>query len=1029
MTAGRVVRRAARLVLGGTLLTLTATTGWGAEVRVLSGPAAATTVTVTSVPDVAIEDRTPGAKPAAAPRGPASAGETFADELTLFLRGFTVSRSAAIDVADPVVSSVRLFPEPGGATLTIFVRQPVTYSVSRPSALGEVRIELRAKTRPVTVSGLTVRGRPRVVRPTPTGEREVAVDAESLSYDQQTNTLTARGSVTLTRGDTTLTADEVVYDRTNGVAEAHGHVVLSDPEATVEGESARLNLEDESGWIDSATADLHPSDYVVRAGRLEKKGGPQYSVANGVFTSCRCGGLERPSWSIGGARTDVNLRGIGTVRSAVLRVKDVPVFYFPYFIFPANNQRQSGFLIPRVGYSNRRGFQYEQPFFWAISKSTDATFALDVETAARIGGVGEYRYILSRQAHGAFTAAYYNEGIRGRTLGIRAAGNVPADIPENRFLFAGHHISPFYGGSKFYLDLFAISDNLFLREINNFAFSTGSDLALRSTRFTTSRTGVYKGWGEGLASVETAYYQDLIDPQELALQKLPRVEAEHSFPLLGDRLVARLAGQAINYQRDEGYDGLRADLTPGLFLPFHLGRVVNGSLAGQLRETAYHLTDTEQVVAVVPKETNIPTGFRTAPELPRLDANRTRELAEVQGRLGTEIARVFGFRHLGLEKLRHTFEPEVQYLYVPQVGRPIFDVQLPACHNPLVPGERVGVNCNATLLSEGYLFDERDAINRRSFLSYGFTTRLLGRAATGAEVAALPAAPADPEATSPPAAGADASDTGLPAELAPDFVGPPPPPAEERAAPKTPSPVPRELARASVLHGYDLSRSLVGDSHQSDIDFGLRLTPVDYLAMTYNTTVSAEERAVRGLSGGILLREPWWSPPSFRSYQSPTTASIGYHFIEKSVNQGVGVRPESGLLTSAGANELDGGLYVRLGNYLGFGFFSRFSFNEAPVVQKNGSVLVQNGEVQTIGPHFLERDYLVRVISRCNCWMIEAGVADKFNPDERLFRVQLTLVGLGSFGRPATRNFLGVAPLTGVGVGRPGVGPGFGGMY
>src|SRR5581483_11426567 len=108
-----------------------------------------------------------------------------------------------------------LFPEAGGTTVSVFVRQPVTYTVATPSALGEVRIELHSKTRPLTITGVT----PRVAAPKKTGEREVAVDAESLNYDQETNTLTARGGVTLTRGDTTLTADEVVYDKTNGIAE------------------------------------------------------------------------------------------------------------------------------------------------------------------------------------------------------------------------------------------------------------------------------------------------------------------------------------------------------------------------------------------------------------------------------------------------------------------------------------------------------------------------------------------------------------------------------------------------------------------------------------------------------------------------------------------------------------------------------------------------------------------------------------------------------------------------------------------
>src|SRR6185503_14729609 len=101
------------------------------------------------------------------------------------------------------------------------------------------------------------------------------------------------------------------------------------------------------------------------------------------------------------------------------------------------------------------------------------------------------------------------------------------------------------------------------------------------------------------------------------------------------------------------------------------------------------------------------------------------------------------------------------------------------------------------------------------------------------------------------------------------------------------------------------------------------------------------------------------------------------------------------LLRSDGVSELDGSLYIRLGSYVGFTFLSRYSFNDAPVIDKDGAVVPN----RFTGPHFLERDYLVRLISRCNCWVLEAGLQDKFNPDERLFRVQFTLVGLGSFGK------------------------------
>jgi hypothetical protein len=245
-------------------------------------------------------------------------------------------------------------------------------------------------------------------------------------------------------------------------------------------------------------------------------------------------------------------------------------------------------------------------------------------------------------------------------------------------------------------------------------------------------------------------------------------------------------------------------------------------------------------------------------------------------------------------------------------------------------------------------------------------------------------------------------------------------------------PVPRELARASILHGYDISRPLVGESHASDIDLGLRLTPLDWLAFSSNTTVSAQQSTVRGVSIGVVGHELWQPASVLRNFQSPTTFGISYRFVENGVDQALASSAaQEELLGGAGVNELDGSAYIRLGSFIGFTFLSRYSFNDAPVVDSQGrAVLGANGQQLVTGGHFLERDYFVRLISRCNCWLLEAGVADKFNPDERLFRVQFTLIGLGSFGQgPLNRNYVGFSAVNQPGFTRPGVGPGIGGLY
>jgi hypothetical protein len=252
----------------------------------------------------------------------------------------------------------------------------------------------------------------------------------------------------------------------------------------------------------------------------------------------------------------------------------------------------------------------------------------------------------------------------------------------------------------------------------------------------------------------------------------------------------------------------------------------------------------------------------------------------------------------------------------------------------------------------------------------------------------------------------------------PDFVGPPPPPPPPPGT-QPPATASRELVRASILHGFDLSRPLVGNSHQSDIDLGLRLTPLDYLSLGYNSTLSTES-ALRGMTFSVLGRDPsWQSVNPLTSLQVPGSAFFAYNFVEKGVNSDVqNSGPEQLVLNTAGVNDILGGLYIPLGKYMGFAFSSRYTFNSAEQISSSGKIETDAaGTPLQTGPHFLERDYLLRIISRCNCWVVEAGFADKFNPDERQFRIQFTLVGLGSFGPDPLRKFIALTPLTAYGLG------------
>jgi hypothetical protein len=1016
-----------------------------AEVRVLStrGPRPATTVTVRATPTTEIEDRTVGARPAAPGQGPASLGETFQDEVRLMLRGMGTVRPTVVEVDDDLVSTVRVSPEPGGTEVSLFVRRPVTYTVARPSALGEVVIALGA--RPAAVA--KGRAGTKVVQ-----DGQIAIDAAELDYEKDTDIVVARGAVSITRGDVTLRADEVRYDRRSGIAEATGNVIVTDPQGTITGEAGQVDLNDETGWMNEATADFLATGYSLACDRIEKNLGPRYQVDEGRFTTCRCGGLAKPSWTVGGRKTKIELDGIGTVRDGTFRVKGVPILWSPILTFPALTSRASGFLLPTVGYSQRRGVFYQQPYFWAISKSQDATIATDIETNARLGLMGEYRYALSKTSHGAFAGGYWNEAIRSANADFIVSSQAPTPPPpENRWLVLGRASHLLGERQQLYTDIFSVSDPTLLRDIRNFGGTLDTDLRLRAARLTRSRVGGVETWDRGFWLAEADYYQDLIDPQDVVPQRAPNLRADHTWPLLGNQLQARLSGQAINFQRNEGFDGLRGDLSPELFLPFQVWRALQGSVSGRVHGTLYQLGDDRQVALVAPTNAFIAPTFRAIGDparLPRLDNTHFRGVAVIRGQVGTELARVYDFRRWGVDKLRHSIQPELSYLYVPDVDPQYYQSQLtstgapldplgytakgqPLCNKPANRGLQEcrrwrnqtqqfntlnGRYVNATLFSRGYLFDELDAINKRNFISYGLTTRLLGRLGSGVTAVTAPAVGEED----------DTDDT-------------PPPPA----VPAAPS---RELARLSLRQGIDPSRTINSKvyptgtkrvdgrivtsdttcadlkptptsctdisgqvipgskSHLANLDLGLRISPLTYLTLSYGASYDVVGGQLAAQNVGLSLFEPNYVPSS--PFQSPSALNLAYRFVEQNVNAGAVPEEIGSQFSNAGVRNLIGSAYLRLGKQAGMAFGAIYDFNDGFVFDSNTK------KSRPVGAHFVLREYLFRYISPCNCWAAEVGFQDNFQTDERLFRFQVTLLGLGTFGQGRRGiNYTGISVL------------------
>ena len=99
-------------------------------------------------------------------------------------------------------------------------------------------------------------------------------------------------------------------------------------------------------------------------------------LSKGVFTVCQKKDNKCPPWSIKAKKiTYDKIKKNIYYDHAILKVYDVPIFYFPKFFHPDPSvERQSGFLFPNFTSSTHLGGGATLPYYWAITKDRDITF-------------------------------------------------------------------------------------------------------------------------------------------------------------------------------------------------------------------------------------------------------------------------------------------------------------------------------------------------------------------------------------------------------------------------------------------------------------------------------------------------------------------------------------------------------------------------------------------------------------------------------------------------------------------------------
>ncbi len=222
---------------------------------------------------------------------------------------------------------------------------------------------------------------------------------------QEGKYLIATGGVDFKYQGLRLRAERARIDIPTNLMTAEGDVILDDGPQRLAGQTIEYDLDTRTGKVTDATAYME-GDYYFTGSEIAKTGETTYTVNRGIFTACE---QDVPSWSLHMSEGRITLEEYVRVKNARLKFKKLPVLYAPYIVWPANTERSSGFLVPKPGFSSRRGAELSMAYFKTLGRSADTTFLLDLSSDEYFGFGNETRYRPSERTSGVFRAYVLSE--------------------------------------------------------------------------------------------------------------------------------------------------------------------------------------------------------------------------------------------------------------------------------------------------------------------------------------------------------------------------------------------------------------------------------------------------------------------------------------------------------------------------------------------------------------------------------------------------------------------------------------------
>jgi LPS-assembly protein len=557
-------------------------------------------------------------------------------------------------------------------------------------------------------------------------------EAPSVPVTIQANEQEKKGDVYTLRGDVEISAqgyvfrgDQVTYDGRTGEVTATGNITFRGQQLdeNLTASRAEYNVRTQTGrfYDVTGTIGLHfrgrnvvltsSTPFAFEGKMVEKTGPNRYVVHNGFVTSCA---LPNPKWTFNAGKVIVDVGDRARIYHSTFRIKGVPILYLPFAQHPVDRLgRQSGFLIPTLGQSSRKGTIIGESFYWAINRSLDATIGAEYFSHRGWAQHGEFRARPSDNSYLDFR--YFGVLDRGITQDVNG---VPTRVDQGGEDIHLNSEINFAHGFRGVASINYLSSFLFRLAFTE-TFAQAIDSEVKSQVFLSNN---YKGYSFNALAGRYQNFESTQQGDLITILHMPSVSASSVDRSLGrspffwgfDVAVEGVSRREPNFVTDAVVG--RFDVRPRLSLPLLLrGWSVRPEVA--LRDTYY-----SERQLPVPNNIGVPVDD---------PVNRRALESSVEIR-PPALSRIYAKPLLG-RKIKHVIEPR------------------------LVWRDVSGVNNFPNIIR----FDARDILSDTNELEYGVINRIYGKRVTQggceaqqkrlaekqtAEAKALGAKPAAPEA-------------------------------------------------------------------------------------------------------------------------------------------------------------------------------------------------------------------------------------------------------------------------------------------